>query len=289
MSADTAVILTADFFTPVVDDPFDFGAVAAANAMSDVYAMGGEVLMALNLCSFPAGFPDKVITDILRGGAEKTREAGGVLAGGHTVNDDEPKYGLAVVGTVHPDRIFTKKGVRPGDILFLTKPLGTGIITTAAKCQVAKSVHISAATESMKSLNRAACRIFRDAGIRGCTDITGFSLLGHGMELAEKSGVRLFLNFGSLRFLGGAFEYAKEGLFPGGTIRNREYYKKRVVFHEEIPDRIRSLLFTPETSGGLLAAVPPAAADQVRGALDAAGLPWTEVGRAEEGAGIILQ
>jgi selenide,water dikinase len=288
IAPDKALILTADFFTPVVDDPCDYGAVAAANAMSDVYAMGGDVLMALNLCAFPTDFPDDIITSILRGGAEKVREAGGVLAGGHTVNDEEPKYGLAVLGIVHPDRVFTKTGARPGDIVFLTKPLGSGIVTTAAKFEAAREAHISAATLVMKTLNREACGVFRKAGIRGCTDITGFSLLGHGMELAEKSGVLLSLRREAIPFLDGAMDYAEEGLFPGGAIRNREFYGKNVIFNEEIPEKVRGLLFTPETSGGLLAAVPQEAAGAVRAGLAAAGVSFAEIGRVEAGAGIMV-
>ncbi len=272
-----------------MDDPADFGAVAAAIALSDVYALGGEVLMALNLCAFPLAFPDEVITAILRGGAEKVREAGGILAGGHTVNDEEPKYGLAVLGIVHPDRLFTKAGARPGDLLFLTKPLGTGTVATAAKYDAASPADVEAATRSMRTLNRAACAVFRESGIRSCTDITGFSLLGHGMELAEKSGVRLYLRRESIPFLPGTTGYAGEGLFPGGAIRNREFYGPQVIFNEEIPEKIRGLLFAPETSGGLLAAVPPEKADEVRKGLREAGIPCAEIGWVESGSGIMVQ
>ena len=176
---EVAVIQTLDFFPPVVDDPYDYGAIAAANAMSDVYAMGGEVVLALNICGFPPDLPPDVVTEILRGGAEKVAEAGGIIAGGHTLDDKEPKYGLAVMGFVHPDCVAAKAGARPGDVLILTKPLGVGIITTALKGQVAEPGHVEAAVESMKKLNRRAARLMQSVGVNACTDVTGFALLGH--------------------------------------------------------------------------------------------------------------
>jgi len=201
---EVAVIQTLDFFTPVVDDAYAYGAIAAANAMSDIYAMGGQVALALNICGFPPDLPLEIISEILRGGAEKVREAGGVLAGGHTIDDNEPKYGLAVMGLVHPRRILTKGGARPGDLLAITKPLGTGIITTAAKGDAADPAHVAGAIASMQKLNRQAVQWIQQAEVHACTDITGFGLLGHGYEMAEKSGVRLHFRIDRLSFLEGS-------------------------------------------------------------------------------------
>jgi selenide,water dikinase len=257
LTADVAIILTLDFFTPVVDDPYDYGAVAAANALSDVYAMGGQVAVALNICGFPSDLPSEIVTEILRGGAEKVREAGGVLAGGHTIADNEPKYGLAVMGLVHPDKILTKGGARPGDLLVLTKPLGVGIITTALKSGVADTGHVGPAVASMKKLNRRAAQLFQEIGVHACTDITGFALLGHGHEMAERSGARFIFQLDRIPFLDGAKQYAEDWLFPGGTCRNQQAYGRWVHFAPAIPEELQQLLFTPETSGGLLAAVVP--------------------------------
>jgi selenide,water dikinase len=286
VSDELALIQTLDFFTPIVDDPYDYGAIAAANSMSDVYAMGGEVVLALNICGFPCGLEPEVITGILRGGAEKVREAGGVIAGGHTVDDREPKYGLSVLGRVHPDRVLTKAAARPGDVLVLTKPLGVGIITTAGKADAADPAHVAGAVESMKKLNRKAARLLQETGIRAATDITGFALLGHGSEMAEKSGVRLRFSLGRLPFLPGAREYAGEWLFPAGSGRNRKCYGGGVEFAPGVPEEMRELLFTPETSGGLLAAIPPGKIERAQSLFAAAGQPLWIVGEVEEGVGI---
>ena len=256
ISDEEAVIQTLDFFTPVVDDPYEYGAIAATNSMSDVYAMGGEVTLALNICGFPCGIEQGILTAILRGGAEKVREAGGIIAGGHTIDTKEPLYGLSVLGRVHPEKIFTKAAARPGDTLILTKPLGVGIITTAAKGEAAAPEHVAGAIASMKKLNRDAARILQKLDTRACTDITGFALLGHASEMAEKSGVDLCFSLKDIPFLDGAEEYANQWLFPGGAGRNQKCYEKHVEFASDIPDEMRQLLFTPETSGGLLAAVP---------------------------------
>jgi selenide,water dikinase len=251
-----AVIQTLDFFTPIVDDPYDYGAIAAANAMSDVYAMGGEVVLALNICGFPPELPPEVVGEILRGGAEKIVEAGGVLAGGHTIDAKEPTYGLSVMGLIHPDRVLTKAGARPGDVLVLTKPLGVGIVTTALKGEVADPAHVAAAVESMKALNRDAVQLIQRVGVHACTDVTGFALLGHGYEVAEKSGVRLRFHVEKLPFVQGAVQYAEQWLFPGGTCNNERAYEHAVHFAPGIPEEMQQLLYTPETSGGLLTAVP---------------------------------
>jgi selenide,water dikinase len=286
VTEEVAVIQTLDFFTPIVDDPYDFGAVAAANAMSDVYAMGGEVVLALNICAFPRDLPLEVVQAILRGGADKVAEAGAVLAGGHTIEDPEPKYGLAVMGLVHPERIWTKGGARAGDRLVLTKPLGVGLITTALKGEVAEPEHVAAAVRSMARLNRGAARAARAAEVHACTDITGFSLLGHGLEMADQSQVALRFHLEALPLLPGAREYAEQSLFPGGSCRNRDAYTDRVRFAPSIPDEMRMLLFTPETSGGLLLAVAPERADTLLAQLRALGEEGWVIGEAVPGAGI---
>jgi len=286
INGDVAIIQTLDFFTPVVDDPYDYGAIAAANAMSDVYAMGGEVVLALNICGFPPDLSPDIVSEILRGGAEKVAEAGGVLASGHTLDDKEPKYGLSVMGLIHPDRILTKAGAQPGDVLVLTKPLGVGIITTAFKGDVADPAHIAVAVESMKQLNRTASRLIQQAGVRGCTDITGFALLGHSYEMAEKSGVRLRFHVGDLPFLDGAVEYADQWLFPAGTCNNERGYEHAVQFTPEVSEEMQQLLYTPETSGGLLVAVPPTKLEVLLALFADEGHPCWVVGEAVEGQGI---
>jgi selenide,water dikinase len=286
VSDELAIIHTLDFFTPVVDDPYDFGSIAAANAMSDVYAMGGEVVMALNICGFPTNFPVEIISDILRGGAEKVAEAGGVLAGGHTIGDKEPKYGLSVMGTVHPKHILTKAGAHPGDKLVLTKPLGVGVITTALKGEKAEQDHVAKATESMKRLNRLAAQMIQKVGVNACTDITGFSLLGHACEMAEKSRVRISFSLDKLPFLEGAEKYAAEGIFPGGACRNRDCYKPQVNFAPGIGEQIQMLLFTPETSGGLLVAVSPEKVENLIDQFVKEDQSAWVVGEVEEGRGI---
>ena len=285
---EVAVVLTVDFFTPVVDDPYDYGAIAAANAMSDVYAMGGEVTMALNVCGFPPELPPEVVGEILRGGAEKVAEAGGVLAGGHTIDAKEPTYGLAVMGLVHPDRVWTKGGGRPGDALILTKPLGVGIVTTALKGGVADPAHVAEAVASMKRLNREAARLIGQIGANGCTDITGFALLGHAYEMAQKGGVRLRFFLDALPFVAGAVEYADQWLFPGGTCNNEKAYAQAVTFDGGIAEEVQQLLFTPETSGGLLAAVSPRKLDALLNLFAEAEHPCWVVGEVLEGEGIEL-
>jgi len=281
-----AIIQTLDFFPPVVDDPYDYGAIAAANAMSDVYAMGGKVALALNICGFPPDLPPEVIIEILRGGAEKVAEAGGVLAGGHTLEDKEPKYGLSVMGLVHPDHILTKAGTRPGDALALTKPLGVGIITTALKGEVADPAHVAMAVESMKKLNRQAAQLIQQVGVHACTDVTGFALLGHGQEMADKSRVRLRFYADKLPFLEGARQYAEDWLFPGGTCNNQRAYEHAVRFAPGISEEMQQLLYTPETSGGLLVAVPAARLNTLTALFAGEGQPCWIVGEVMEGKGV---
>jgi selenide,water dikinase len=285
LNDDVALIVTADFITPIVDDPYTYGAVAAANAMSDVYAMGGQVLLALGLAALPSQMPPTVVGEIMRGAAEKVAEAGGVIAGGHRVDDDEPKYGLAVVGTVHPARVTTKGGARPGDRLLLTKPLGVGIITTAAKGDAADPAHLEAVIQSMLVLNRRAAELAAQVAVHAMTDVTGYALLGHGYEMASQSGVRLRFFLEQIPFLPGAKDYAKQWLFPGGSCRNEEMYAQHVEFGS-LSEELQRLLLTPETSGGLLIALPPADADRLEELCRAAGQPLWRVGEVAEGTGI---
>ena len=289
LSADQAIISTIDFFTPVVDDPYDYGAIAAANSMSDVYAMGGDVTFALNVGAFPANMDPAIVSEILRGGAEKVIEAGAVIAGGHTVTDDEPKYGLAVTGMVHPKHFFTKSGARPGDVLVLTKPIGTGTISTALKRGIADPAHVAAMIESMKQLNRAAAQSAQIAGgIKGATDITGFGLLGHAMEMAEASGCKFVFQMNQIPLLDGATTYATDFVFPGGMSNNKMYFEKQVSFAAGIPEHQQWLLWDPQTSGGLLIAIPPDRLADFQSACTADGRhqPMWVIGRVTSGSGI---
>jgi len=261
-----AVIQTVDFFPPLVDDPYQYGMVAAANAMSDVYAMGGRVLLALNVAGFPRDFPREVIGRIFQGGADKVAEAGGVLAGGHTVVDPEPKYGLSVTGVVHPDRIMIKGGLRPGDRLFLSKPLGTGVVATAAKKDRAAAVHVDAAVQSMLRLNRGAAEACMELGVTGCTDVTGFGLLGHGSEMVLASAAGLHIRAAAVPLLPGALDYAEQGLFAGGLGRNRKHLESlaaegrlRLRCGASVPKALFHLCCDSETSGGLLFSAPSTA------------------------------
>lgn len=287
INAKTAVVATLDFFAPVVDDPFTYGAIAAANAMSDVYAMGGEVVLALNIAAFPEDLPVAVQTEILRGGAMKVREAGGVVAGGHTVWDREPKYGMSVLGLVHPKRLFSRAGMRPGDILYLTKPLGTGMILSAAKNHRDGEGWATAAIASMLRLNRHASHLAREAGIRAATDVTGFGLLGHLWEMASGSGVAVEVDFNAVPLLPGARECSALGVHTGGEGRNREWVGDRASFAAALdPDRV-ALLFDPQTSGGLLIACPPRRSRKLEEAFARDGEPLWRIGRARTGESAI--
>ena len=286
MTPELAVIQTVDFFPPVVDDPYDYGAIAATNALSDIYAMGGEVIMALNVAGFPPELGPGIVAEILRGGAEKVKEAGAIIAGGHTIDSAEPLYGLSVTGVIHPSRVATKAAVKPGDMLVLTKKLGVGIITTALKGQVADPAHVAAAVASMTTLNRKASQAAHEVGVRAITDITGFGLLGHGYEMAQKSGVRLSFDVSRLPFHDGALRYADEWLFPTGACRNESAYRRHVDFGRDVPDEVQMLLFTPETSGGLLISVQPDKLSQLMSRLAEANQPAWVIGEASDGQGI---
>jgi selenide,water dikinase len=283
LTPDLAIVETVDFFPPVVDDPWTWGAVAAVNAMSDVYAMGGEVLFALAVAGFPRDFDKAIITEVFRGGAEKVAEAGGVIAGGHTVVDPEPKYGLCVTGRVHPDRVLIKGGLRAGDRLFLSKPLGTGVITTAAKSEAAPPEVVQGAVDSMLRLNRVAARVAREFGATGATDITGYGLLGHAGEMIEASGAGLELWTSRLPLLPGAAALAGAGHFSGGMKRNRRHvdavFGSRLTIEPAVPSPLAALLTEAETSGGLLFSISRDRADGVLDAFAAAGERCWEIGR----------
>jgi len=281
-----ALVATIDFFTPVVDDPYDYGAIAAANALSDVYAMGGQPFMALNVAALPPDLPAELLGEILRGGAEKAREAGVVIAGGHTVQDKEPKYGLIVLGFVDPERTITKRGARAGDVLLLSKPLGFGVTTTALKRQQADPTDISEVVGWMKRLNKVASELAVAAGVKGGTDVTGFSLLGHATEIAKASGVRLRFIFEKIPFTSGARRYAQEWTFPGGSADNRLYYGKYVQFASSLNEASQMLLFDAQTSGGLLLSVPKDRLDGLVAAAAKAGQMFWEVGEVIEGENI---
>jgi len=280
------LVVTTDFFTPVVDDAYTYGAVAAANALSDLYAMGATPLLALNIAAVPANLPTEIVSEIFRGGAEKVKEAGAVIAGGHTIQDDEPKFGLVAVGMCAHDALMTKAGARPGDVLVLTKPLGTGVITTALRQERAEAEHVREAVDWMMRLNAAASRLARAAGVKAATDITGFSLLGHGMELAEASGVGLRIHLASVPRMSGARRYAQEGFYPGGSASNQAHFGPRVDFEDSIDTFDRMLLFDAQTSGGLLLAVPEGELPGLVAEAARQEVPVWPIGVVERGSGI---
>src|SRR5438876_7984729 len=255
-----AVISTADFFPPVVDDPYTYGAIAATNAMSDVYAMGGQVLMAINLVAWPENLDTAILSDVLRGGMEAVERAGGAIAGGHSISDEEPKYGLAVTGIVHPDHILTKGGAKPGDVLVLSKPLGTGLMTTAQKQGKVREEDMTAAVQSMIRLNRRASEILVQAGlgVHAATDITGFGILGHAWEMAAQSLTSMRFDYAALPLLPNIRHYAELGCIPGGTGRNKRSLLAHVHFDDRLGQIDQAILFDPQTSGGLFAAIDPA-------------------------------
>ena len=281
-----ALVVTTDFFTPVVDDPFDYGAIAAANALSDVYAMGGKPFLALNIAALPPDLPYEVSAEILHGGAEKVKEAGVVMAGGHTIQDKEPKYGLVVLGFVHPEGIITKDGARPGSRLVLSKPLGFGTITTALKRGSADPLDVAEATNWMKRLNRLASELAIEYGVHGGTDVTGFGLLGHGLEMANASQVGFKLSFEKIPFTRGARKYAEQWIFPGGSLDNRRYYGEHIRFDQSIDETSKMLLFDAQTSGGLLLAVPLGKLDQFLSKAAQKDQPMWVIGEVIQGKGI---
>lgn len=284
VSDEFAIVETVDFFPPIVDDPYTYGAIAAANSMSDVYAMGGQVIFALNVAGFPREFPREVIAEIFRGGAEKVAEAGGVVAGGHTVVDAEPKYGLCVTGRVHPKKILIKGGLSAGDRLFLSKPLGTGVIATAAKEGACAPEVLEGAVKSMLRLNRVGAEVLQELGVRGATDITGFGLLGHAAEMVEASGAGVLIHASQLPLLEGALSLAEKGHLSGGMKRNRRYLEStlgaqgRLQLPPSLSAALASLLFESETSGGLFFSVSPDRAGRVVEGFAKRGEPCWEIG-----------
>jgi selenide,water dikinase len=278
---DVAIVETVDFFPPIVDDPYLFGAIAAANSMSDVYAMGGRVLFALNVAGFPRELPKDIIAAVFRGGADKVREAGGVIAGGHTVVDAEPKYGLCVTGRVDPRRILIKGGLRARQRVFISKPLGTGVIATAAKSDKCEPAVLDGAVQSMLRLNRVAARVAQEAGATGVTDISGFGLLGHASEMVAASGAGLTIRSQDLPLLPGARALAELGGWSGGMGRNRRYLEEvfgRLRIDPAVPDAMVNLLCESETSGGLLFAVDRERVAAVHEGFARAGEPVWEIG-----------
>ncbi|HLY14567.1 MAG TPA: selenide, water dikinase SelD [Candidatus Limnocylindrales bacterium] len=283
VAPELAIIGTLDFFPPLVDDPTMFGEIAAANALSDVFAMGGRVLFALSIAAFPEELPQHVMTEILAGASSKVREAGGTLAGGHTIRDAEPKYGLAVIAVAHPDRLLRKGGARPGDILLLTKPLGTGLLVSGQRQgqPAATQAALAAAIDGMRALNRAAAEVLVAYGVRGATDVTGFGLLGHGLEMARGSGSRFVFSASALPALDGALDVARAGVETGGGGHNRRFVAHAFELDPVVPPELVTLAHDPQTSGGLLAAIAPSQVAAVEAGLAAAGVLSWRVGQVE--------
>jgi len=285
LSDDQAIVVTTDFFTPVVDTPYEYGAIAAANSLSDVYAMGAKPFLALNIAALPDNLPFEISSEIIRGGAEKAREAGVVIAGGHTVKDKEPKFGLVVIGFVHPQKIIRKSGLKAGEVLILTKPLGMGVTTTALKQEKAEEAHIREAIEWMSRLNKSAGELAVEFGARGGTDITGFGLLGHAAEMAQASGVSLQIESATIPLLSGARHYAEKGIFPGGAFENKGHFEKFVNFNN-LDEPSQMLLFDPQTSGGLLFGVAREKLDALTMRAAEMGQSIAVIGTVQPGSGI---
>ena len=288
---DLAIIGTLDFFPPLVDDARTFGEIAAANAVSDVFAMGGRVMFALSIAAFPEELPRDTLAAVFEGAASKVREAGGMLAGGHTIRDPEPKYGLAVIGAAHPDRLLRKGGARPGDVLLLTKRLGTGLIVSGNRQGRAAAGDLTAAIDGMRTLNRAASDVLVRQGVAGATDVTGFGLLGHGFEMARASGTRFVFEAGGLPALDGALDLAREGVETGGAAHNRRFVRSALAVGAGVDEAIITLAHDPQTSGGLLAAVPARDVAAVEADLRSAGVGSWRIGwvEAADGLGVELR
>jgi len=284
-----ALAMTVDFFTPVVDDPYDYGAIAAANSLSDIYAMGGRPFLALNVAAIPAKLPVNLAGEILRGGAEKALEAGVVIAGGHTIADEEPKYGLIVLGFVNIKHMMKKNGACAGDLLVLTKPLGFGVTTTALKQQKTSDEDVAEAVNWMSRLNKLAGEVALECGVRAATDVTGFGLIGHGLEVANASGVGFLFYHSQIPFISCARRYAKMWTFPGGSSENRLFFGRHVTFAEGIDEESRMLLFDAQTSGGLLLSVPRESLNDFLARVKEAGQPVWVIGEVVEGRGIRIE
>lgn len=286
LDEDRALVVTTDFFTPVVDDPYDYGLIAAANALSDIYAMGAKPFLALNIAAMPVDLANDVISRIFQGGADKIREAGAVIAGGHTIQDPEPKYGLVVVGMANIDNLMTKSGFEEGEVLFLTKPLGTGVTSTALKNDAASDDHVAEAVSWMSRLNNDSAELAAGVGVKGATDITGFGLLGHGLEIAEGSKVALKLYLPAIPFLTGARTYAEGGHFPSGSVDNRTHFMDRITFESSVDELNQYLLFDAQTSGGLFFATPVEQIETLLFRAKEQGVPIWPIGVVEKGEGI---
>ena len=281
-----ALVFTTDFFPPLVDDPYDFGAIAATNSISDVYAMGGKPLMALNITAMPTDLPPETISEIFRGGAEKAQEAGCPIVGGHTIRDKEPKYGLAVIGMVHPDKILYKGKLDPGDKIVLTKPLGFGLVTTSNKCGKADPEDFNKVVTWMKTLNKKASELAQEFGLKSGTDITGFSLIGHSCEMIRKGNIGLRYDWNQIPFVDHYEKYMNMGLFPGGAVENLKFYEKNVRFSSGINELEQMMLFDPQTSGGLLLGVKPDLLPAFLKRAESIGQRIWVIGEAVEGCGI---
>jgi selenide,water dikinase len=288
LDEETALVFTLDFFPPLVDDPRDFGTIAATNALNDVFAMGGRPLLALSIAEFPEELPQEMVADILDAADRQVREAGAILAGGHTIRDREPKYGLAVVGTVHPDGVWPKSGAKPGDALFLTKPLGTGLVLHGAQRELAGADEVRAAVDWMTTLNRDWADVLRGFRPNAVTDVTGFGLLGHAWETADRSGVRLVLEAGDWPALDGALEVARAGEKTGGDRRNRDFAAEHVSVGDAVPDERVTLGWDPQTAGGLLISVPAERGPALQAELEGRGLFVCRIGRVEDGVGVAV-
>ncbi len=286
LEPDRAIAVTTDFFTPVVDDPYDYGSISAANSISDIYAMGGQPFLALNVAALPPDLPFEISEAIIKGCAEKAREAGVVIAGGHTVQDKEPKFGLVVIGFVNPNTMITKAGAQVGDALVMTKPLGFGVTTTALKREMTSPEDVKEVTGWMQRLNKQASQLAVAAGVKCGTDVTGYSLLGHGLELANASNVGLRLHFKSIPFVSCARKYAEKFTFPGGASDNKMYFENQVRFDSSIDELSQMLLFDPQTSGGLLLAVPSHHLQSFLMKAEAVKQPAWVIGEVIEGNGI---
>jgi selenide, water dikinase len=283
-----ALIFTLDFFPPVVDDPGDYGAIAATNALNDVFAMGGSPLLALSIAAFPESLPTEMLAAIFAAADERVRASGGLLAGGHTIRDDEPKYGLAVIGTVRPDGIWPKNGARPGDALFVTKPLGTGLIMTGYKGGDAGTQQLERAVRWMRTLNKDAADVLRPLEPNAVTDVTGFGLFGHAHEVSERSGVRIRLESERFPAIDGALDLARSGVRTSGDPRNREFAGPHIEL-DDIPEALEALAFDPQTAGGLLVSVPAERGPTLEAEFSARRLFLRRIGMVEEGSGVVVQ
>jgi selenide,water dikinase len=288
VSDDLAIIGTLDFFPPLVDDARTFGEIAAANALSDVFAMGGRVLFALSIAAFPEELPRDTLAAVFEGAASKVREAGGTLAGGHTIRDAEPKYGLAVIGAGHPDRLLRKGGAMPGDVLLLTKRLGTGLLVSGHRQGKSTEANFGGAVDQMRTLNRAASEVLVANAITGATDVTGFGLLGHGLEMARASGTRFVFEAGRLPALSGALDLARAGVETGGAVHNRRFVLPALSVGDGVSAELVVLALDPQTSGGLLAAIPADRLASVEAALGESQVEHWRIGHVEDGTGVAL-